>query len=207
MPFPFEVGFDKLQSDIDAYVDAVFGCLESDFLVMPKGKGFVEFPVFEDGYEALKRATGGFRDVTPDTVASVVFQTPIAFIVLRCMLGFTPPEWAYFATRHTGVEITQGSARSIDRPNSNEAGQGLARNAEPRLSAGFGLLSLPPAMRSTPASGNKRPKPFTGSTRPIREPEWSACDRQPNSAFPIPSFSMNAYSVVPSPATGIRLAS
>ena len=115
MPFPFEVGFDKLQSDIDAYVDAVFGCLESDFLVMPKGKGFVEFPVFEDGYEALKRATGGFRDVTPDTVASVVFQTPIAFIVLRCMLGFTPPEWAYFATRHTGVEITQGSARSIDR--------------------------------------------------------------------------------------------
>ena len=115
MPFPFEVPFDELQSDVDAYVDAIFGCLESEFLVMPKGKGFVEFPVFENGYEALKRATGNFRDVTPDTVAPVVFEAPIVLIVLRCMLGFTPPEWAYYATQHTGVEITQGSARSIDR--------------------------------------------------------------------------------------------
>ena len=115
MPFPFEVGFDELQSDLDTYVDAVFGCLESEFLVMPKGKGFVEFPVFENGYEALKRATGSFRNVTVDTVATAAFETPIVLIVLRCMLGFTPPEWAYYATRHTGVEVTQGAARTIDR--------------------------------------------------------------------------------------------
>ena len=115
MPFPFEVGFDELQSDLDTYVDAVFGCLESEFLVMPKGKGFVEFAVFEDGYEALKRATGGFRNVVPDTIAPVVVTTPIAFIVLRCMLGFTPPEWAYYASRHTGIEVPQGAARTIDR--------------------------------------------------------------------------------------------
>ncbi len=115
MPFPFEVSFDGLESDLDTYVDAVFGCLESEFLVMPKGKGFVEFPVFEYGYEALKRGTGSFRNVTPDTIASVVFETPIALVVLRCMLGFTPPEWAYYTSRHTGVEITQGAARTIDR--------------------------------------------------------------------------------------------
>ena len=115
MPFPFEVGFDKVQSDLDAYVDAVFGCLESEFLVMPKGAGFVEFPVFENGYEALKRATGSFRHVTPDTVTPIVFETPISLIVLRCMLGFTPPEWAYYASRHTGVEVTQGAARALDR--------------------------------------------------------------------------------------------
>jgi hypothetical protein len=36
-------------------------------------------------------------------------------IVLRCMLGFTPPEWAYFAAQETGVEITQGAARAVDR--------------------------------------------------------------------------------------------
>ena len=115
MQFPFEVGFDELQSDLDAYVDAVFGCLESEFLVMPKGNGFVEFPVFEDGYEALKRATGGFRNVTADTIVPAVYETPISLIVLRCMLGFTPPEWAYYATRHTGVEIKQSSARTLDR--------------------------------------------------------------------------------------------
>jgi hypothetical protein len=31
------------------------------------------------------------------------------------MLGFTPPEWAYVATQRTGVEVTQGSARALDR--------------------------------------------------------------------------------------------
>ena len=82
---------------------------------MPKGDGFVEFPDFENGYEALKRATWSFREVTPDTVAPVVFETPIALIVLRCMLGFTPSEWAYHASRHTGVNVTQSAARTIDR--------------------------------------------------------------------------------------------
>ena len=82
---------------------------------MPKGDGFVEFPVFEEGYEALKRSTGSFREITPDTVGPAVLETPIALIVLRCMLGFTPPEWAYYASRHTGIEVTQSAARTIDR--------------------------------------------------------------------------------------------
>ena len=51
MPFPFEVEFEEVHADLDTYVDAVFGCLESEFLVMPKGEGFVEFPAFEEGYE------------------------------------------------------------------------------------------------------------------------------------------------------------
>ena len=93
----------------------MFGCLESEFLVMPKGDGFVEFPLFESGYEALKRATAGFQDVTPNTVVPVVVETPIALIVLRCMLGFTPSEWAYYASAHTGVNVTQSAARTIDR--------------------------------------------------------------------------------------------
>ena len=115
MTFPFEVGFDEVQSNLDVYVDAVFGCLESEFLLMPKGVGFVEFSTFDTGYEALKRATGSFQEVTPAKVAPIVFETPIALIVLRCMLGFTPPEWAWYANRHTGVAIPQGAARSIDR--------------------------------------------------------------------------------------------
>jgi hypothetical protein len=115
MPFPFEADFVDLKLHMDAYVDEVFSCLESEFLVMPKGPGFVSFPVFEMGYEALKRATRDFQDVRPETIAPVVNQTPIALIVLRCILGFTPPEWAYYASRHADVEIPQGTARSIDR--------------------------------------------------------------------------------------------
>ena len=115
MPFPFEVGFDEVQSSLDAYVDAVFGCLESEFLVLPKGRGFVEFSTFEAGYEALKRATRNFMAITPERVMQVVSDVPISLVVLRCMLGFTPPEWAYYASRLTGVSVSQGAARTIDR--------------------------------------------------------------------------------------------
>ena len=115
MPFPFEVEFDDVRANLDTYVDAVLGCLESEFLVMPKGEGFVDFPVFEEGYEALKRATGSFRDLTPNAVGPVVFEKPIALIILRCMLGFTPPEWAYYTSHHTGIEVSQRAARTIDR--------------------------------------------------------------------------------------------
>ncbi|MCF7997143.1 MAG: hypothetical protein K9L32_09415 [Chromatiaceae bacterium] len=115
MPYPFETPFDEIQTNLDQYVDEVFTCLTSEFLVMPKGPGFVEFAIFDTGYEALKRATRNFNQVTPETILPAVYETPITLIVLRCILGFTPPEWAYFASQHTGIEIGQGAARSIDR--------------------------------------------------------------------------------------------
>ena len=46
---------------------------------------------------------------------SAVLAAPITLVVLRCTLGFTPPEWAYVASQETGLEITQGFARSLDR--------------------------------------------------------------------------------------------
>jgi hypothetical protein len=113
--YPFEASLDELRANLDAYVDQVFSSLTSEFLVMPKGPGFVEFPVFDTGYEALKRATGNFQQMTPEAILPAVREKPIALIVLRCMLGFTPPEWAYFASQETGVEVTQGAARTLDR--------------------------------------------------------------------------------------------
>ena len=115
MPFPFEVSFEEVEADLDAFVDAVFGALRSEFLTMPKGDGFVEYPVFEQGYETLKRTTSGFRSLTPETAMEAVYQAPIALIVLRTMLGFTPPEWAEITTRQSDVTVTQNAARSLDR--------------------------------------------------------------------------------------------
>lgn len=90
--FPLKSASTKVQSNLDAHVDVVFGCLESEFLVLPKGRGFVEFSTFEAGYEALKRTTSNFAAVTPERVMQVVSEVPISLIVLRCILGFTPPE-------------------------------------------------------------------------------------------------------------------
>lgn len=113
--YPFEVSLNVILQDPESYVDAVFSCLESEFLVLPKGAGFVEYPVFERGYEALKAATEGFSKLDPDRIFHVTVSEPIAIVVLRSMLGFTPPEWGYVTTQRTSVSVTQGFVRSLDR--------------------------------------------------------------------------------------------
>ena len=115
MPFPFEVSFETVETDIDAYVDKIFSNLRSELLTLPKGPGFVEYPVFQKGYEELKKATGGFRELSPERLIQIVYDVPICLIVLRTILGLTPPEWAYVASQETAINITQGAARTIDR--------------------------------------------------------------------------------------------
>jgi hypothetical protein len=90
--YPSEAPFEEILRDAERYVDSIFSCLESEFLVMPKGIGFIEYPVFERGYEALKAATRGFSELEPDRVLAVALAEPISLVVLRTMLGFTPPE-------------------------------------------------------------------------------------------------------------------
>src|SRR5262245_29231118 len=82
---------------------------------MPKGDGFVDYSVFEEAYEALKRATEGFRKLVPEVLTDTVSKVPITLVVLRAMLGFTPPEWAYVTTQRTGMQVPQGAARTLDR--------------------------------------------------------------------------------------------
>jgi hypothetical protein len=115
MPYPFEASLQQLQADIDTYVAGVFSLLQSEFLVLPRGEGFVDYRTFEEGYESLKKVTGEFQTLTPQTVTEAVSKEPTAMIVIRTMLGFTPPEWAYMATQKTGIEVSQGFARSLDR--------------------------------------------------------------------------------------------
>ncbi|MGD0948240.1 MAG: hypothetical protein ABSA52_12480 [Candidatus Binatia bacterium] len=97
--YPFEVGFEEVQANLDTYVSRVFSTLKSEFLVLPKGEGFVEYPQFEQAYEALKKATGGFESLSPSIVLQAVIDTPLILVVLRTMLGFTPPELAYVASQ------------------------------------------------------------------------------------------------------------
>lgn len=115
MPWPFEASPEELEADLEAYVDAVYAGLSSDFIAMPKGEGFVDYPVFEVGYEALKKATKGFEIVQHEALTKCIIETPISFVVLRTMLGFNPPELAYTTTVKTKVQVDQGFARTLDR--------------------------------------------------------------------------------------------
>lgn len=115
MPFPFEVSFSQLEAHLDEFVDEVFGALQSEFLYLPKGVGFIEYSTFSKGYEELKSTTRDFRDLSPDPIIETIYRTPISFVVLRTILGFTPPEWAYITTQRGDVEVSQGAARTLDR--------------------------------------------------------------------------------------------
>ena len=115
MKFPFEATDAEIAAKPDSFVDAVFSCLTSEFLTMPRGDGFVPFPVFETGYETLKQGTKGFSAIDEQVVYGIIINCPISFVVLRAMLGFTPPEWAYLATQTTKCDITQGFIRTLDR--------------------------------------------------------------------------------------------
>lgn len=112
---PFEATVEQIQENAESFVSVVFSSLVSEFLLLPKGEGFVDYPTFEHGYEQLKLATSGFQNITTEVVLPVIVQQPISIIVLRAMLGFTPPEWAYITAQRTGIDITQGFTRSLDR--------------------------------------------------------------------------------------------
>jgi hypothetical protein len=115
MPLRFDVNYASDQIHWDPLVDEVFGELHSAFIEMPKGEGFIDYATFESGYQALKRRTNAFADVTCAAIEAAYRERPISLIVFRCILGFTPPEWAYLTTELTGVKVDQGAARAIDR--------------------------------------------------------------------------------------------
>jgi hypothetical protein len=114
MKYPFEAEYDEILADPDSFIAAVFSGLASEFLVLPKGK-FIEYQQFQEGYQALKKATLGFTRLPRQEILELVTSSPICLIVIRAILGFTPPEWAYVASQRKGIGITQGFARTLDR--------------------------------------------------------------------------------------------
>jgi hypothetical protein len=115
MQLPFQASFADVRANLDPYVEAVFKGLRSEFMTLPKGPGFIDYPTFERGYQQLKQSSRDFKVLKPDRVAKLVCDEPVVFIVLRTMLGFTPPEWAYATSESTQVDVTQGAIRALDR--------------------------------------------------------------------------------------------
>jgi len=115
MPLRFDIDYKDSLIAWEPLVDEVFSELKSSFIEMPKGEGFIDYPTFEHGYQALKRHTDAFARLTSENVLAAIIEVPISFIVFRCILGFSPPEWAYLTTETTGILVDQGAARAVDR--------------------------------------------------------------------------------------------
>jgi hypothetical protein len=119
---PFEVGADDLASHIDEMVDVTFADIQSQFLMMPRGQNFIEFVSFQDAYEALKQETDSFARFTDATVWQALQRNALVFMVVRTILGVSPPEWAELAKSERDVDVPQNVARQLDTRCRSEAG-------------------------------------------------------------------------------------
>jgi hypothetical protein len=120
MKYPFDVPYAEIEASADVFIDAIFATLQSSFLLLPRGPGFVTYPDFQQAYEALKRHTAGFTVIEPMNVMAALKENTLAFIVLRSILGFTPPELAYVATKMSNATVSQSFVRTLDRRIRNE---------------------------------------------------------------------------------------
>jgi hypothetical protein len=95
-------------------VTSVFQDLESQFLVLPKGANFIEYSDFQTAYEVLKSRTDGFRNFVAETLWASIKHDGLSFVVLRTILGLSPPEWADLARSDFDVDVPQNAARELD---------------------------------------------------------------------------------------------
>ena len=114
MPRPFEIASPDLQDSLEELVDATFSDIQSQFLVLPRGDNFVEYPEFQSAFEVLRRRTNGFNDFTESRVWRALRENSVCFCVIRTMLGMSPPEWADLARSDRDTDISQGYARGLE---------------------------------------------------------------------------------------------
>ncbi len=114
VPRPFEIAASDLQDRLEELVDATFSDIQSQFLVLPRGSNFVEYHEFQSAYEVLRRRTNAFADVSEDSVWGALRENSLSFVVVRAMLGMSPPEWADLARSDRDSDINQGYARNLE---------------------------------------------------------------------------------------------
>lgn len=115
MQRPFDLAGEDLSVRLEEMVDITMADLSSEFLLMPRGNGFLNYADFREAFEVLKRHLIAFSEFSEGNAMEAVLENSRVICVLRSMLGMTPPEWAELARVEQGADIDQGSARMLDR--------------------------------------------------------------------------------------------
>lgn len=111
----FQVTEAELQSGLDRYIDAFQNSLESHFLVLPRGEDFIAEGRFVSAYEVLYSRTSAFEQFTPDNLLLAITEDPLVLVVLRTILGVSPPELGQLIKELTDANISQGAMRQLDK--------------------------------------------------------------------------------------------
>lgn len=111
----FEVDEVNLRANLDAYATKVISGLSSHFWELPLGDHFVRSPDFKKAYDELLQASEGFQKLTFESAMKALRKNGLVLVVLRTMVGVSPPELADLARTRTQTRVDQGFARSIDQ--------------------------------------------------------------------------------------------
>lgn len=112
---PYQLDPTDIPAHLGELVQATFDDLTSQFMLLPRGATFLEYPDFRAGYEALRKFTDGFTILDVDRCWSAVRHNAVAGIVLRTIVGVTPPEWQDLAKEETDTEFPNNWARGLDK--------------------------------------------------------------------------------------------
>lgn len=113
-PKPYKLTEADLAAQLDEMVEATFEDLQSQFMLLPRGAAFVSYDTFQAAYEQLRINTNGFATLTVDRVWDALRAHAMAWIVLRSILGLSPPEWQDIANELDIETIPNGWARKVD---------------------------------------------------------------------------------------------
>lgn len=111
---PYLAAESELQTHIEQAVDFVFSELSSQFMLLPRGVNFLGYDAFQEGYEALRINTDGFAALTAESCWTALREDARAWIVLRAIMGISPPEWGELANELEHKSIPTNWCRSID---------------------------------------------------------------------------------------------
>ncbi len=114
--FPFIAASpDELKRDLDKFVDATISSLSSYYLEIPKGDHWVDPQRFHAAFAVLQSCTGNFASLDRPAIVKAIEAEPLVFVVLRCVVGLSPPELADLACERLEAEISQNFAREQDQ--------------------------------------------------------------------------------------------
>jgi len=131
----FEISEDQLETHMDELVQTIIDSLESYYLTLPKGPGYITYERFGEAYDVLVKLTDGFDNFSYDSVWNTFSEDNLVFVVMRTILGLSPPEWADLTREKTHVIVSQGQARKFDRDVREQKNKEFSVKAQEKLSA------------------------------------------------------------------------
>ncbi|WP_243790041.1 hypothetical protein [Saccharopolyspora gloriosae] len=112
---PYQLDLPEIEDNLPELVAATFNDLTSQFMLLPRGEGFLAYENFQAGYEQLRRATDGFSAISVDRCWTAAKSNAKSVVVIRTILGVTGPEWQDLAQEETGVSFPNNWARGLDK--------------------------------------------------------------------------------------------